>query len=532
MISDLGKYTRIPSLPTVAMQVLQIFQDPNSSLDQLVSIVRNDPAMVGKLLKAANSVQYSTRGQITDLKRAVVMLGRSSVTPLVLSFSLAQQSMGSGQHSEHYRRFWLRSFVQATAAEVLGGHFGSPTFRGECYTINLLAGIGQLSLLRAEPERYLKCLERWSQEDASLLRIEMDCLGFTHVELSAELLKLHGLPARCINAIRGLDTLVQPDALAPPEEQSLLSVSRAADAVACLICDQTPGVAIVALEDALALLQLPNPLSSEELLGLVQDRVEATAGLFDLHPPQMPTPGEMLQEALEQLSMFAVAASAPSPEKTVPNELMEENGLLKRRVADLLQASRTDSLTGIFNRAHFLSQLAERVALHRVRRQSLGLAVVDIDHFKKINDTYGHQAGDQILREVAQALLGGLRDRDLLARYGGEEFVILMDDANPEGLPIVGERLRARVAGLEVEFEGRKIPVTISIGLTESPVVCEEANFARQLFAAADAAMYRAKHSGRNRFCVEPFPCQNLLSEVDGSSASVSRTPLTGALLN
>jgi two-component system, cell cycle response regulator len=526
MTIELSKYTRIPSLPTVALEVLKIFQDPNSSLDQIVAIVRNDPAIVGKLLKAANSTTYTTRGEITDLKRAVVMLGRSSVTPLVLSFSLAQQSVGASLHSEYYRQFWLRSFVQATTAEVLGAQFGSPTFRGECYTTNLLAGIGKLALFRAEPDRYLKCLQRWQSGGASLLRIEQEDLGFTHVELSGELLKQLGLPSRCVRAIQLLDSDVTPTAADSNEQESLIQISRVAHALASLMCDKTPGVAIVALEEALSNLKLPNSLSSEELLGLVQDRVEATARLFDLDPPQLPSPSEMLQEALEQLSTFAVVANAPDQEKPVPIELMEENGRLKRRVADLLQASRTDSLTGVFNRAHFLTQLAERVAVHRVRHQSLGLAVVDIDHFKKINDTHGHQAGDYVLKLVAESLQHGLRDTDLLARYGGEEFVILMEDSNASGLPVVGERLRARIESLAIQFEGKSIPVTISVGLSESPVICEESEFARQLFAAADAGMYRAKHSGRNQFCIEPFMADSMSSASSDFSARLTRTQM------
>ncbi len=511
MTIELSKYTRIPSLPTVALEVLKIFNDPESSLEDIIVIVRNDPAIVGKLLKAANSPLYSARGDVTDLKRAVLLLGRNTVTPLVLSFSLAQQSAGSDSHNEYFREFWLRSFVQATAAEIVGSHYGSPAFRGECYTTNLLAGLGRLALLRAEPERYLRCLAIWHQDPAGLLRTEQEFLGFTHVELSGELLKLHGLPDRVINAIRSLDCNALSASTISADQEPLVLISRVADAVASMMLDRTPALAIVALDEALSMLQLPNLMSTEALLGLVKARIEASAGLFDLDPPRLPSPGEMLQDALEQLASFALLAAAPADHPSIPRELMEENGRLRRRVNDLLQASRSDSLTGIFNRTHFLTQMAERIALHRVRHQSLGLAVIDIDCFKKINDTHGHQAGDEVLKIVAEALLHSLRDGDLLARYGGEEFVVLMDDADSAGLLIVGERLRSCVESLKIQINGNRIPVTISIGLCESPVICDEREFARQLFAAADAAMYRAKNSGRNRFFVEPIACDNLL---------------------
>lgn len=533
MAIDLGRYSRIPTLPTVAVEVLRIFNDPNSSLDAITTVVRKDPALVGKLLKAANSSKYGARGQITDLNRAVMMMGRNSVTPLVLSFSLAQQSVDKSAHAQTYRDLWFRSFVQATAAEVLGSQFQDTVFRGECYTTNLLAGLGQLALLRAEPDRYLECLERSRREGSSLGRIEQSVLGFTNLELSVALLKQLGLPDRCLESIRLMQASsvasVSAECEGPAPKSPLAAISRTANAVASLICDGTPGVSMIALNDALAALTLAEPLQADALIGQVQQRVETTATLFDINPPKMPSPSEILQEALDQLSRFSSASESPESENAVPGELLEENGRLHRRVADLLKQSRTDVLTGIYNRAYLLTQLAERVALHRVRQQSLGLAVIDIDHFKKINDTYGHQAGDDVLRCVAECVQGCLRDSDLLARYGGEEFVVLMDDANGPGLSVVAERLRATIESLVVTFEGKQIPVTISIGLTQSHVVGEETAFARQLFAIADAAMYRAKQGGRNRFCVEHFsheqPSSSTVSPPVSALGAVSRRP-------
>ena len=101
MTTDFSRFTRIPSLPTIAIEALKLFHDLNSSNDQLVSVIRKDPAMVSKLLKAANSAKYGTRGEVTDLSRAVMLMGRSAAAPLVLSFSLAKQSMESSDHLEH-----------------------------------------------------------------------------------------------------------------------------------------------------------------------------------------------------------------------------------------------------------------------------------------------------------------------------------------------------------------------------------------------------------------------------------------------
>ena len=143
------------------------------------------------------------------------------------------------------------------------------------------------------------------------------------------------------------------------------------------------------------------------------------------------------------------------------------------------------------------------------------MAVIDIDHFKKINDTYGHQAGDQALKVVADTLSDALRDTDLVGRYGGEEFVAILEDSNAAGLAVVGERLRSRIEKSVFVFEGKRIPITASVGLVEGQVFGSEQTFGEGLFAAADAAMYKAKKSGRNCFVVE-----SLLHDNSGTHSS------------
>jgi len=498
---DFSKYSRLPSLPTVAIEAVKLFHDPNSSNEALIAIVRKDPAIVVRLLKAANSPRYCSRGEVTDLLRAVNMLGRATTASLVLSFSLARQSMESSAYLDYFRKFWLRSFVQATAAEVVACQFGSLAFRGECYTTNLLSGLGKLALLRAEPEKYIQILKTAAEKNAPLTRIEQEVLGFTHCTLASALLKQMGLPERCHNAIRTISDPSVTDS--DVEVNPLTKVTRIADAAASLICDDVAAIAFVTLRHAMEEIDFPNEFSAEELIDQVKDRIEASTELFDIDPPKMPSASDVLQDALDQLSRYAMMVNDDSQNAAVPTELLEENGRLKRRVADLLLVSRMDALTGLCNRAFLLQQLKEQISLHRVRGQAIGLAVVDIDHFKKINDTYGHQAGDAALKMIAATLRSTMRDSDLVGRYGGEEFVVVLEDANPEGLAIVGERIRSKIEDAIFVFEGQQIPVTASVGLAEGLVKGSEDEFGTQLFAIADSAMYRAKNSGRNCFIVE-----------------------------
>jgi two-component system cell cycle response regulator len=150
-----------------------------------------------------------------------------------------------------------------------------------------------------------------------------------------------------------------------------------------------------------------------------------------------------------------------------------------------------DGLTGLANRRLFEESLQREVARSHRRKAPLALVVLDVDHFKDVNDTVGHQAGDAVLREVARAMVGNTKASDLPARYGGDEFVVLLPDCTGDDALAVAERLRAAVAR-----DVTAVPVTVSAGVGAMP---GNAGDAERLVAAADAALYSAKREGRDR---------------------------------
>jgi diguanylate cyclase (GGDEF)-like protein/PAS domain S-box-containing protein len=170
----------------------------------------------------------------------------------------------------------------------------------------------------------------------------------------------------------------------------------------------------------------------------------------------------------------------------------------------LRQQSTTDALTGLANRRH-LEQSLER-ELRRAGRtdQTLGILMFDLDHFKKINDTFGHEAGDAVLRAVGAVLSRGARAEDLPCRFGGEEFLLIMPGTPIEGSRIRAERLRSEVKNLVVTQDGRSIgSITVSIGVAAFPL---HGASVKELIATADAALYRAKHEGRDRVVTAEIP--------------------------
>jgi two-component system cell cycle response regulator len=164
----------------------------------------------------------------------------------------------------------------------------------------------------------------------------------------------------------------------------------------------------------------------------------------------------------------------------------------------LFESALRDGLTNTFNRRYFLDRLHGELRFAVRHAKPVALLFVDIDHFKKINDTFGHQAGDQVLSAVARVMMTTIRAEDVLARYGGEEFAIICREIELGGAETLAKRLVAAVAERPFEFGGQRIPVTISVGAAVDHGKTE----AQALIAAADAAMYEAKRSGRNRVCL------------------------------
>lgn len=169
----------------------------------------------------------------------------------------------------------------------------------------------------------------------------------------------------------------------------------------------------------------------------------------------------------------------------------------------LQAAARTDAKTGLLNAAAWQREADTEIARARRTGAALALLIVDIDHFKRVNDTYGHLVGDQVLAAVADAIRGQLRDYDVVGRFGGEEFVILLPHADLTEARRVAERLRGRIGRMRVPVGDAMITVTVSAGVAMMGVHGEDLI---ELLAAADLALYRAKELGRDRVCFPAVP--------------------------
>jgi diguanylate cyclase (GGDEF)-like protein len=177
-------------------------------------------------------------------------------------------------------------------------------------------------------------------------------------------------------------------------------------------------------------------------------------------------------------------------------ELAAANEALLGKNKELEELSITDSLTGLYNRKHLMETLTGEVARSLRHQRPFVLLIIDIDHFKDFNDTYGHLAGDEVLRRMGAVFKGSIRNCDYAARYGGEEFIVILPEIGPEDGVQAAERIRHRVAEEKISSNGDSVTVTISVGVASFP---EHGDDAETMISKADSALYQAKKRGRNR---------------------------------
>jgi len=176
--------------------------------------------------------------------------------------------------------------------------------------------------------------------------------------------------------------------------------------------------------------------------------------------------------------------------KNLYDELQEKNRMLE-------ELSKKDGLTDLYNRRYFQERVTEEFSRARRYDFPMSFIIFDIDHFKKINDTHGHPAGDEVLRYIARMLASHIRDVDVAARYGGEEFGLILPHTKLSNAVNVAERIRQQIGAKPVELQSSSIPVTISLGVAGIPD--NNPKSADELIQFADDALYKAKQAGRNR---------------------------------
>ena len=510
--------TSLPSLPTVAVRLLDLSRDPNAPTKSFVDAVQSDAAISAKILKLSNSSFLGIRSNVTTLQRAVTLLGTRTVTSMALGFSIARQSVGAGPLAGAFKAYWQRSVLEAVVCETLAERCreNSPA---ELFLAGLMADIGQLAMLRVLGGDYAGLAAAGLTGDAQL-EAEAAAFGFDHAEAGGGLLGRWNFPPHLVEcAARHHDAGGRPGGDSGLEE--LLGAVRVASATADYFGGSDPAAALQSLHAALFAEYGIGEADAFDFCEDVAEAFRANADLFDADADALPEPGDLMAAANEQLAARAVQAEIEQAKaEESRKELEAAQEALQQENESLRNQSVVDSLTGCFNRAFFDETLTQEVDVCRRNAKPLATLFIDVDRFKQLNDTYGHQFGDEVLAGVAGKLGKCVRESDVLCRYGGEEFVILARQPTESGLRALAERLRRGVEELTFVHECHVVSVTVSIGGAHTVPSLTDTTVAADLVREADQAMYECKHAGRNRSSIRSLLSQEEVALRDEAARS------------
>jgi len=488
----------LPTLSSVASKLIEITGRDETTIYQISSLVAQDVSLSAKLLKVVNSAFYSFPNEVRTIQQAVAILGTNAVRSLVLSFSFLDSEQARRKTGFDYQRFWEQSLATAVAARMLLSEVETGIDPEEVFTVSLLENIGVLILAQAFPEKYDELLAKSDAEAVELFTLEKQELGADHSFIGGHAARHWQFP----------ETLVQPILYhhdpasylgAEKEMEKVVTVAYLAGLVSNILYSAHPiEYAERFCREARELLGLESDVIDQVFEG-VSSEVRKAADYFGLTIAGTPSVPEILQRANIELATLNMSYEQMNRELVEAKVALERvNGELEDKNRYLEQIANLDGLTGIYNHRYFQESLDRELNRSMRSGRGLSLILIDLDKFKDVNDCYGHQAGDFVIREACRVWREQLRDYDLLARYGGEEFVVILPETCGEEALVVAEKLREITAMHAFEDGTRSYRVTASFGVAvydpEEDMVGKD-----KLIEQADTALYKAKENGRDR---------------------------------
>ncbi len=654
IITEIKSSGRLPSPTGVALSILELTRDPNTSTEDMAMVLVGDPSLTGQILKYANAATGGARGEVTNINDALVRLGMSMVRQLCLGFSVLSNTRGGPCSEFDYGQYWTKSLATAVSCHALCSRIKSVS-PDEGFTCGLLGRIGHLALASVYPKRYSGILSQWADGTTlELTQLEHQELSINHNQVSAALFEDWGLPESYQLAVElqentEWDDLPTGRSMADRGKQ-LGRILNIANLVSDICMEAGPhrhpmtiefmkvgktlgqsdeqwvGLFDEILNEWDRLGKLLNILTSpvpdmenlvrraREFKGTLPDKKRKNAEPSDVPNPaeapdteisemettkggleilvvsdspvdtrilqkKLPAPAfhvtiaEDGQEALEvalktspqviltdwimpkldgleltrslrlstqtagtyiimmtaqegsdqlieafdagiddylakplnykilQARLKAATRVINLQEEATRNQdeiqrTISEMGILNRQLQTM---ALEDQLTGLPNRRCGLDHFDKEWSRSSRNDEPILCMILDIDHFKNVNDTYGHDAGDIVLHKTAAVMHHCMRDSDVVCRFGGEEFLVICPGADVEVAKILGDRLRKAVETNIIDAPEFKGNITISIGVS---VRSEWHTSPADMIKNADEALYAAKNAGRNLVCI------------------------------
>lgn len=469
-LDEIVNSDNIPSPPSVAVKLLDLVAKPDVAIDELVLVLSADPRLSSRLVGYCNSPMFGMKRTVTSLPQAVMVLGMRTLRLLSLSFSL----MDTEDASEFdYDGFWRSSLATAVSAKCIAKRTGE--CGDEKFLLGLLGNIGLLGMGSTHPQKLGQLFATCSHPTELTTDSEQEVFGTNRYLVGGALLTKWNFPQSMVDAIQNMDS-ENPD----DDSQRLILSQRMG---ALLLSDDADEAQI---KDVRKLAEEISSIDATEFGDLFDEIVEDWNGysqIFNYESISYTSMADLEARAKESMIQISLGMESELEQMASKNRELEEYALI-------------DRLTSLKNRAAYDAEIEGAFDYHQRRRQSFGVVVIDVDHFKSFNDQHGHAAGDAVLSEVGTCLASSCRQYDTVYRYGGEEFVAIIYDCNRKAIQIVAERFRRSIEDLRVDFDDQTLRVTASVGVQWNENA--QVRSASDLFKLADAKLYRAKAAGRN----------------------------------
>jgi diguanylate cyclase (GGDEF)-like protein len=479
------KIGKLPTLPGVAMRILQAMRREAPNLREIAEIIAADAPLSAKVLQMVNSPFYGLSKEIITVHQAMMYLGLSAVKNLALSFSLINNFSDKNKSSFNHVQFWKDSLIGAVAAKLITEKANKQ--HGEnAFFLGLLQNIGMLILAHSMPNEYDGVLTKTKSSGAPLHEVESAILKFNHMEVGEYVTRFWGLPpsfSAPIGAHHAPEQLSQTSSDIQLQTKILQLSSLYID----LFNHPNPKGSPVydPIEHLIEAYGLQASLDPYAIAEQILENIRSTFPIFEMQ--------------IDEKKYIEIIETSRNELAELSNELFDQVHAQNQDLEKIKLQLGLDSMTQLNNHNRFLENLQCEMSRASRYHTPLSIIMADIDHFKSINDFFGHLGGDHALKCVATQLKQMLRDSDQIARYGGEEFAIILPMTEAADAFKAAERLRKGIESLKVRYHDRPIALTMSFGVASMP--SDRETDAEGLIKKADEALYEAKNSGRNKCC-------------------------------